>query len=339
MNRIGIIGSGNSAKYFSKAVKKHKNFDLIAIGSRNLTKAKSLISTHPKKIRVSLIDSVINATDIDTVFVCIPGHAQPNIICKLFENKKNVICEKPLSINYKDSYKVYKAWKKSNKIGLINFCYNFLPSFIYLKKIIKKNELDIQSIDFNWKISSRLKNLNKDNWKYFRKMGGGVLYNYGSHALNLLLPEKSKAVILYKNALVKIKKKILPLKFWINQSDVISNFSIREKYLYNFNLSTVNNPNNGIEIKVCGTKGSIYIDNFGSNGPTTGYKIKKYKNNRNKIKKTIIKIKNNNALKLEDLYYRTIDYFDLIYQKKYKKYNMNINEGLWNTQLLEKLSK
>ena len=128
MNKVGIIGSGNSAINFIRALNKSSKFKLCEIGSRNPFSAKKISKIYRSKINIKSINDVINSKENNLVIVCLPGYLQPQIIEKLILKKKNIICEKPLSIKYSDTKKIEKLMKYQKRIFLTNFCYNFFFS-------------------------------------------------------------------------------------------------------------------------------------------------------------------------------------------------------------------
>ena len=125
--KVGIIGSGNSALTFVKALNYRKEFDLVAIGSRNHWKAKQISKIYKKNVLILSIQEVIESKDINLIIICLPGFIQPKIICDSFKNNKNVICEKPMSIKLLDAELIYNNWKKYKIIALL------LSVFILIK--------------------------------------------------------------------------------------------------------------------------------------------------------------------------------------------------------------
>ena len=338
MNKIAIIGSGNSALLFVKALNCFSNFKLICIGSRNLKSAKQISLHHNSKIKISTIDYVINSTEIDTVIVCLPPSLQPKILIKLFKMKKNVICEKPLALDDKSAKKIYKHWILSKKIGLVNFCYNFIPEFIEVKKIIKKNKLDLHTIKFDWNVSSRV-NPSKIFWKNSFNQGGGVLINFGAHILNLFFPKKEKIKFLSKYQYTKANNNIEQVTKRNDLPDTMTNIVLKKKFLFNLNFSTITNPTLGMQIQLIGKKGSIILNNFNLKKTMFKFRMEKLYNTSKKIKINSVKINDPNLKNLTDLYKKTLEYFNYIKKNGIKKYNMSINEGYWNTCLINQLSK
>ena len=56
----------------------------------------------------------LNLDKVDWVFVATPNNAHFKIVSECLKKKKNVFCEKPLTLNYKSSKKLFKLAKRFN---------------------------------------------------------------------------------------------------------------------------------------------------------------------------------------------------------------------------------
>jgi predicted dehydrogenase len=95
----------------------------------------------------------------------LPGSIHAKIIIKLFRANKNIICEKPFTIKYSDAQKILKEQKKSKKIALVNFCYNFLEPIKVIQNEIYKNKINLHTVNVYWQ--SYRDEKNKKNWKNY----------------------------------------------------------------------------------------------------------------------------------------------------------------------------
>ena len=327
--KVGIIGSGNSALTFVKALNYRKEFDLVAIGSRNHWKAKQISKIYKKNVLILSIQEVIESKDINLIIICLPGFIQPKIICDSFKNNKNVICEKPMSIKLLDAELIYNNWKKYKKIGIVNFCYNFIEEFKIFKKILKKNKFKFHTIYISW-LFTNSKNFHKNKWKKFMENGGGALYNFASHILNFLFPAGDKFKILSVNQFHNKNNK----KYFDNFFHLL----IKKRLIYNINISSVVSPNFGIKFLATGERGSVIMENYKSKSPAGSFKIISLKQEKNSIKSRIVH-KGKYNINLTELYLRTLDYFLSIKKSKKQQYPLSIKEGYENIKLINQIRK
>ena len=101
-------------------------------------------------------------------------------------------------------------------------------------------------------------------------------------------------------------------------------------------MSNNSNIPHGIKIELIGKKYRKIISNYGSKGPTVGFKLRivSSKNQNNKLNK-LFNLDSRKKIDISDLYLKTLNNFDKIKKNRLRKYKNDINEGLWNTYLLE----
>ena len=154
--------------------------------------------------------------------------------------------------------------------------------------------------------------------------------------LNLFFPKKTKLKILSSEQYYLKNKRIKRIETNDNKADKICSFTLKNKFIYNFFLSTISNPTLGIKMELIGTKGTRVMSNFNSDSPKNVFIIKSYFKDGNKIKITYIKF-NKKKIYLHDLYLKTLNYYNKVKKKRLRNYKNSINHGVWNTYLLDRL--
>ena len=211
MNKVAILGSGKSAKNFIQAINKSKKFKLIQIGARNYKAAKQISLISNSDVEIKSINTIIKSKSNNLIIVCLPAFVQSKIVKSLLIYKKDIICEKPFVLKLKDAKDILSIWRKTK-----NLFNKFLLQLLKTNKKcfgrIKKNYSQIHTVKISWNVMKEIKN--KQNWKNKNNLTGGVLFNYGSHLLNLFFPNKikldiinNKKNILYSLCKFSIKKK------------------------------------------------------------------------------------------------------------------------------------
>lgn len=84
---------------------------------------------------------VITDSRIDAVVIATPNYLHRPICLEAFENRKNVLSEKPLGLTLAESKEMLKAAEESNLIHAVSFVYRFAPAMRYLKYLIDSKTL------------------------------------------------------------------------------------------------------------------------------------------------------------------------------------------------------
>ena len=199
------------------------------------------------------------------------------------KNNKNVICEKPICLNYKDFKKLLLLCKKKKLKIFEVYQYIHHPLFIKIKKIIKKKEIgEISLIESSFTIPLN----DKKNFRFSNKFGGGALNDIGVYPISI-------PFFLFNNPKLKIlEKNILNLKN--NGIDISGNIlsKINNKFFYKFNWG-FNLPYSNY-LRIIGSKGKMECEFIFSKKIEQSGFIKIIKNNKHKI----IKVKKSNQINL-----------------------------------------
>jgi scyllo-inositol 2-dehydrogenase (NADP+) len=173
----GILGCGNIANKFASDLSLIEDAQIYAVASRNKERANNFKNKHDALVAYNSYDQLFKDDDIDIVYIATPHISHAELSIKAMENKKHVLCEKPLAINKKEAKAMIETSCRTNRFFMEALWTRFNPSFKAIKKCIEKGEIgEIKYInsDFSFKsdksLDSRVLNLN---------LGGGAILDIG----------------------------------------------------------------------------------------------------------------------------------------------------------------
>ncbi len=188
MLNVGIIGTGFGAKVQIPGFQKIKGIKINGIWGRNFSEAKYWQDKYNiPNIYRDWID-LVKSNQIDVVSIATPPFLHKSIILAAAKNKKTIICEKPFTINYAEALHALRATDKAGVSGAVDFEFRYIAHFQKLKELLQKKTIgEIRYCQINWLTGGRAKKNLPLNWSDYKKNGGGVLLNYGSHVIDYLL--------------------------------------------------------------------------------------------------------------------------------------------------------
>ena len=140
-NRLAIIGCGFIGMKYIQYLSNCSIVQIQIVCDNNINSLKELLS----KYKITRYETdwhyVVRANDIDTVCIFVPNDMHFAIAKEALKNKKNVICEKPLGQNAKQSISLTKLAKLNNL--RTHCCYNLIhiPAIQYAKRLIESGVL------------------------------------------------------------------------------------------------------------------------------------------------------------------------------------------------------
>ncbi len=179
----GIIGLGNIASQFASDLLLVENAELTAVASRDLAKAEEFGGKFNALRMYNSYDLLFEDSEVEIVYIATPHNSHAELAIKALENGKHVLCEKPLSLSYKDAQRMIEASKKNNKFFMEAFWTRFIPS---VQDVLQKinsgiiGEVNYVKADFAFHGSEI------ENKRLFDKeLGGGALFDIGVYPLFL----------------------------------------------------------------------------------------------------------------------------------------------------------
>ncbi len=192
----GIIGLGNMGHKFANSIKETNNSKLVGIASFNDKKLKLFQDNFKvdKKNSYNNYDELINSNSIDSIYIATLNNTHLELIKKCAENKKNILCEKPIALNYEEALSALK-YVNTNKVTFFEaIAFRSHPQTKIVKQIIDRNEIgEVLSIESSF--GFKVKKINPKSRLFNKLLGGGSILDLGCYpmsTLSFLFDKKSK---------------------------------------------------------------------------------------------------------------------------------------------------
>ena len=261
MVRWGVLGLGGAAYSFANAIQEVENAELRSIAS--LSKKRNEIFA--KKFNISKnnqfdsYEDLINQKDLDAIYIATLNNKHSNLIIKIAEAKKGILCEKPFALNETELNDVITQLNKTNVFFLENIAYRSHPQTTeILNQISNDNIGEIIKIESSFGFRVRPIYKFKPGHRLFNKqLGGGAINDIGCYPISfsVLLAkmlQKQNNEILYN--IVEANGKI---NFRGTDDDAFLKINFKNFFEANLEISIKRNIRKPTIIY--GTKGKIII--------------------------------------------------------------------------------
>lgn len=194
--RIGIIGFGFMGKthtygyktiplYYSNLPFKIR---LVGICDAVPEVAERAKETLGFEFATSNPDDIFNNKDIDIIDVCTPNIYHKDAVLKALAAGKNVYCDKPLATSFEETKEIIDALDKYDLTTQMALQYRFFPATMRAKELIEEGKIGkIMSFRSCYLHSGSVDPKKPIGWKQDKKFGGGgVLFDLGSHILDVM---------------------------------------------------------------------------------------------------------------------------------------------------------
>ncbi|WP_251861740.1 Gfo/Idh/MocA family oxidoreductase [Clostridium sp. Marseille-Q2269] len=138
MIRFGVVGTSWITEEFIRCAELVEDFQLTAIYSRTEEKAKEFGSKYSISKIFTDINKMAESNCIDAVYIASPNSFHASQAKIFLENKKHVMCEKPITSNLRQLEEIINI-AKENKVALMEgMKSSFLPNFYVIKNNLHK---------------------------------------------------------------------------------------------------------------------------------------------------------------------------------------------------------
>jgi scyllo-inositol 2-dehydrogenase (NADP+) len=180
---------------------------IIGLGKMGLSH-QSMVNVHPQLKLISVCDAsgyvldvlskytgVKTYTDyrkmfaeekLDCVFVATPSRYHAEIVTAALECNLHVFCEKPFALEPETGYRLAETAERKKLVNQVGYHYRFVATFNETKRLLEQNligELHHVRAEAYGPVVLRPKGA---TWRSQKSEGGGCLFDYSCHAIDLL---------------------------------------------------------------------------------------------------------------------------------------------------------
>ena len=248
----GIVGLGRMGNEFVNSIKETNNSQLVLVSSLDKRKLEifSKNNNFNDEYLFNNYDSLINNDKVNSIYIATTNNTHLDLIKKCIKAKKNILCEKPICLNLKETQEAKKLISDNNIKFVEAIAYYSHPLYIELRKLIDKKEIgDILSIDSL--LGFKVKKIDPSSRLFNKKLGGGAILDLGCYPISfLMLFEKDTEKFI-------IEKKKISYSSTNVDDFAEATINIKDEVKANIKISLKENLQNNCIIK--GTKGQIFI--------------------------------------------------------------------------------
>ena len=316
----GIVGLGNMANIFARAISEAQNAELICVASKSKTRLKVFSKNFNIKNSHKFTDysELIKSHEIDAVYISTLNNTHVDLILECIKNNKKILCEKPIGMNVEQAKIAFDLIKKHQISFYEAIAYRSHPQTESLLQLIQKSEIGIIK-KINSTFGFKIKRIKKDSRLFSKELGGGAILDIGCYPVSFfnLLKNEDENIRLIKS------KGTFSITGVDDEAE--AEFLIGKNISANCKLSFKENLSNSCTIY--GSKGTINVPSPWL--PSVKSYIEVF-NNNSYYKKFTSSEKNIYAMQIESV-------SDLFLNNKLKKTSqVNIDESVEIINILDK---
>jgi predicted dehydrogenase len=185
MIRTGIIGLGKMGISHCAILGAHPDVDLVSVCDSSAL----LLGGFKKYSRFECFSDykkMIDTKNLDALIVATPTKFHGEMVSYALNKNLHVFCEKPFALNPEEGLVLANLAKKQNLVNQVGYHNRFIGTFIELKRILKLNVLGELYHFLGESYGPVVLREKNGTWRSEKDQGGGCLYDYASHTIDLI---------------------------------------------------------------------------------------------------------------------------------------------------------
>lgn len=180
--RIGIVGFGGMGNWHRETIDTIDGLEVAGI--YDINKARMSYAKESQLHTYKSLEDMLEDKSVDVVLVATPNQEHKPIAIKAMRAGKNVISEKPVTLNSEELSELIKVSEEEGVFFTVHQNRRWDEDFLTIKELFESNRLgDIHRIESRVHGSRGI----PGDWRQEKECGGGMILDWGVHLLDQIL--------------------------------------------------------------------------------------------------------------------------------------------------------
>jgi len=185
MIKTGIIGLGKMGLSHASIINAHNDLNLVAVCDSS-----TLILEAMKKYgsykTYSDYKKLVDENDLEALFVATPTKFHADMVVYALERGIHVFCEKPFALTLEQGEKMVEVATRNKLVNQVGYHNRFIGTFNFMKKLVEQNIIGNIYHFVGEAYGPVVVKSKESTWRSQSSEGGGCLFDYASHVINLI---------------------------------------------------------------------------------------------------------------------------------------------------------
>ena len=185
MIRAGLVGMGRMGISHFAIINSLENVDLVSVAEPSglLT---TLVDKHTGVKSFKDYEKMIESMDLNCIFITTPTKFHYDMVKKSLEAGLHVFVEKPFCLTPEQSRELIELAESKNLVNQVGYHNRFIGTFREAKRLVEKGAIGEVYHVIGEAYGPVVLREKSKTWRTNSNEGGGCLYDYAAHVINLM---------------------------------------------------------------------------------------------------------------------------------------------------------
>lgn len=185
MVRVAVVGLGKMGLSHLAMIHMHPDVEVVGVCDTSGFLL-DLLAKNADLPVYSDYEGMLTSLKPDAVLVATPSAAHEKLVRLALEHGVHVFCEKPFCLDWKVSEELAAIAESRKLVNQVGYHYRFVGAFQEMKRLIDGGAIGKVTHVLAEAYGPVVLKPKGGTWRAHRKEGGGCLYDYAAHPVNLL---------------------------------------------------------------------------------------------------------------------------------------------------------
>jgi predicted dehydrogenase len=185
MIRIAVVGLGKMGLSHLAMVKAHPEVELAAVCDSS-GYVLGVLRKYTGVATYSDYEAMLRELDLDAVLIATPSRTHAGMVRSALERGLHVFCEKPFTLSPADADELSSLARQRGVVTQVGYHNRFVGAFAEVKRLLDAGAVGTVTHVLGEAYGPVVLKAKGGTWRNRKDEGGGALYDYAAHPLNLL---------------------------------------------------------------------------------------------------------------------------------------------------------
>lgn len=185
MIKLAVVGLGKMGLSHFAMINAHPHVDVAAVCD-STGYVLDVLNKYTGVKTYTDFDAMLLEVDLDAVVIATPSSMHAKMVKAALEKGLHVFCEKPFCLDSKEGEEITRLAEEKKLVNQVGYHYRFVGAFQEVKRLLDAKAIGEVTHVLAEAYGPVVLKPKGGTWRTQREHGGGCLYDYAAHPLNLV---------------------------------------------------------------------------------------------------------------------------------------------------------
>ncbi len=185
MIKVAVVGLGKMGLSHHAVVNAHPDVELVGVCDSS-SYVLGVLKKYTGVTTYADFDTMLDRVDLDAVVIATPSSSHAKMVGKALERGLHVFCEKPFTLDASDAERLTALGRERGLVTQVGYHNRFVGAFREVKSLLDVGAIGKVTRILGEAYGPVVLKPKGGTWRSQRNEGGGCLYDYAAHVINLV---------------------------------------------------------------------------------------------------------------------------------------------------------